>query len=103
IITIDGLTAVIDRTNDAVGKLQQDNRGIYIARCANGRVNHNASCSENLFHFTPNQITGHIEVMNRHIKENATGDPDIFNRWWTGVTTDNMKQVGATNLSLLYC
>src|SRR5260221_11771449 len=81
VIAIDGMAAVADCANDAVRKSQHDNCIVCIADLRDVRVAYSAGLGKDLLYFISNQETGHIEVMDRHVEENAAGDSNILNRW----------------------
>src|SRR6266496_1209128 len=100
IITIGSMTAVADRTDHTVSKLQHDHRGVNIARRTDGRIVHHACQNKDLLHFAPNQKTGHIKVMDCHIEEDTAGDCYIFNWWRVGIIADEVEQLWLTDLTL---
>ena len=97
------MTAVLDCTDYSISKLHCDNSRIHIAHSADRGINQDASQNKDLFHFTSDQETGHIEVMDRHVQEEATGDSNIFNWRRLGIAADEMKQLWATNLTTFHC
>ena len=96
------MTAVIDRTDHAVAKLHYADRGVHVACRADSGVNHDTCHNKDLIYFAPDQETGHIEVMDRHIKEDPARDANIVNRRGLGVMADDMEQMRMANLALLH-
>src|ERR1700738_1619368 len=102
VITIDGVTAVTERTDEVVGKAQCDNSIFCIACRSDSRVADDICLGKNFLDFTSNQVTGHIEIMDHHIEKNAARAPDIFDWRWGRVTTDDVEYQGLTNFSLFH-
>src|SRR5215471_7421525 len=96
------MTAVADRADHAVAKLQHHNRGVHITHRTNGRIVHHVRQDKELLHFAADQKTGHIEVMDRHVKEDAARYANIINWWRIGIAADDMEQMWAANLSLFH-
>ena len=96
------MTAVANRTNHTVCKLQNDQRSVNIAHRTDSRTIHNACQDKYFLHFTSNQKTGHIKVMDSHIKEDTAGDCYIFNWRRVGVIADEVEQLWLPDLSLFY-
>src|SRR5260370_14942595 len=100
VIAIDGMAAVADCANDAVLKSQHDNCIVCIADRGDVRIAYSAGLGKDLLYFVSNQETGHIEVMDRHVEEDAAGDSNILNRWRGRVTADDMNKKRLADLSL---
>src|SRR5713226_4450751 len=102
VIAIDSMAAVADCANDAVHKSQHDNCIVCIADRGDVRVAYSAGLGKDLLYFISNQETGHIEVMDRHVEEDAAGDSNILNRWRGRVTADDMNEQRLADLSLFH-
>src|SRR2546430_6060194 len=102
VIAIDGMAAVADCANDSVRKLQHDNCVVHVAGRCDVRVAYCAGLSKDLLYLASNQETGHIEVMDCHIEEDAAGDTNVLNRWRGRITADDMDEQRSTDLSFFY-
>src|SRR5579875_409969 len=71
VVAINGLAAILNRADHAIVEAQQDGGCVYIASLANRCVYHHASQRKNFVHFAVDQKTGHVEIMNSHIKKEA--------------------------------
>src|SRR5438132_13785223 len=58
VIAIGGASAVLDRADHAIGKVQQDGRCVHVARLPNSWVHHHTCHDEDFIHFTAGQETG---------------------------------------------
>src|SRR5437879_2855541 len=103
IVAISSLTAVADRPDHSISKLEQHYSAIHVARFPYFRVIENASLDKNLFHLATDQETCHIKIMDGHIQEDTARTLDISDRWWLRIATDDVQHARLTDLSLLYC
>src|SRR6266700_5860701 len=96
------MTAVLNRTDHAVSKVQQDDRHVHVTKRADSGINHGASQSEERVYFATDQKAGHIEVVDGHIAEHAARYLEIVNWRRIGVIAHDMEQVQLTDLPLYH-
>ena len=80
VVAIDGLAAVVDHAERTVGEPQRDDAGVHIAGLADLGVDQARADGADFGDLAAGQVADHVEIVDRHVDEDAAGHLDVGQR-----------------------
>ncbi len=90
---------VVDAADCAIAIPQGDQGGIDVAGFADGGINQHAAGCKHGVNLVIQQESGHVEVVDGLIEEDAARDLDVGDRWGFRITAGDTHDVGNTDLA----
>src|SRR5438309_7251686 len=97
VVSINRPSAIVDRSDRAVFKSQRHHRRVPIAHRAYHGVHQHICLRVDLDDFAAYEKTRHIEIMDGHVQENATGGAQVFFWRWRRIAARNSQDLGVSD------
>src|SRR5215207_8781015 len=98
VVAVDGLPIAIDMALLAAGRPHDDHHRVEVACLPHIRLRQRAGHGHHLYGLLVEEKSGHVEVVNGHVAENAPRGLDIARRWRRWITAGNNHLPDITNL-----
>ena len=99
VVAVDGLAAVVDRGDGAVRMREHDDGGVDVAGGADGGVDQDRALGEDLDDRRSDDEAGHVEVVDRHVDEDAAAVVDVPGRRERRVAAGDAGQLHLADLA----
>ena len=93
VVAVHGTTAVVDERQSAALVHEYDHRGVDVACLGEGSVDAHRSLRRDLDDLAPGDIARHVEVVDRHVEEDASRHTDVRGRRRFGIPARDAKDV----------
>ena len=77
VVAVDGLAAVVDRREDAVGVAQHDDRCVEVTGLTDGRIDADRPGGVHHLDLAAGDEAGHVEVVDGHVAEDPARHLDV--------------------------